>query len=185
MHAAPGGANVLSVWRVGGRKQLTLCGHALLLEATCLAHRLRAWLDPAVSEGAAIELAVPLDDHLRAELSAYQRQAAMLRGERLPALPREASRAGLLHLRALQALDGQQHGASHREIAEALFGADAVRARWSADGELRAQVRHLLTRAQGFLRGGYLALAGVSRKSGSTEMSNRGESLPPGFAPVS
>lgn len=185
-HVACSGGQTFSVWQLAGRKQLTLREQGgLILEAVHLAHRLRAWLDPAVHEGAAVELSIPLDDHLRTRLPAYQGQAAMLGGRRPPAQPREVSRAGLLHLRALQALDGQQHGASHRDIAEALFGADAVRTRWSADGELRAQVRHLLSRARAFLNGGYLGLAGASRKSASTETKARAHSLPPPFAPVS
>lgn len=180
-----GGLEIFSLWGIAGRKQLTLRGQALILEAAHLAQRLRVWLDPAICDRAAIALSVPLNDQLRAHFSDYQAQAALLRGQPLPARPREASRAGLLHLRALQALDGRHEGASHRELAEVLFGKDAVRTRWSADGELRAQVRHLLSRANGFVRGGYLALAGVSRKSASTEMNKGGESLPPGFASLS
>lgn len=179
------GVQIFSVWRIAGRKQLTLRDQALVLEATHLAHRLRAWLEPAVHDEALIALSVPLDDQLRAHIAGYQTQAAMLYGQRLPARSREASRANLLHLRALQALDARLDGASHREIAEVLFGAAAVRTRWSADGELRAQVRYLLSRANGLVHRGYLALAGVSRKSDSTEMSKGGESLPPGFAPIS
>jgi hypothetical protein len=173
-----------SVWRIAGRKQLTLRGQALVLEAGHLVHRLRACLDRALHDGQSIEVSIVLNEQLRARLALYEEQAALLRGARPPARPRGISRAGALHLRALQALDGREAGASHREIAEVLFGEDAVRERWSADGELRAQVRYLLTRAHGFLNGGYLALAGI-RKAASTEMSKRGESLPPGFASVS
>jgi hypothetical protein len=185
-HLARGGGQTFSVWRLAGRKQLTLRDQGgLTLESVHLADRLRAWLEPAVHDGAAVELSIPLDDHLRARLSAYQGQAAMLVGRRQPAQPREVSRAGLLHLRALQALDGQRQGASHREIAETLFGADAVRTRWSSDGELRAQVRHLLSRARAFMNGGYLDLADANRKSASTETNTGGDSLPPRFATVS
>jgi hypothetical protein len=184
VRASVAGEQVFSLWRVAGRKQLTLRGRDLLLEAAHLAHRLHAWIDPAIGDGSAIELSIPLDRHLRMRLSAYQAQAEILRGHRPAAQLRDVSRAGLLHLRALQALDGQQHGASHREIAEVLFGDEAVRSRWSADGELRAQVRHLLSRANAFVSGGYLALA-ASRKSASTETDARSETLPPGFAPVS
>ncbi len=70
----------------------------------------------------------------------------------------------MLHLRALQALDARQAGARHRDIAEALFGFDSVQSRWNADSELRAQVRHILARAEEFMRGGYLALAGVRQQ---------------------
>ena len=184
MNAASDGEQVFSLWRIAGRKQLTLRGRDLLLEASRLAHRLHAWIDPAIGDGSAIELSIPLDRQLRTQLPAYQAQAEMLHGHRPDAQLREVSRAGLLHLRALQALDGQQQGASHREIAEVLFGDETVRARWSADGELRAQVRHLLSRAKAFVGGGYLALT-ASRKSASTEANARGDSLPPGFASVS
>lgn len=84
------------------------------------------------------------------------------------------TRAALLHLRALQALDAAQAGASHRDIAQALFGLEAAVRRWNEDGELRAQVRHLLRRAEAYMGGGYLALAGV----------RHGAAKPPGDEPV-
>ena len=101
---------------------------------------------------------------MRAELAQFEAQANAIQGCALTQpLARRAARAPVLHLRALQALDAAQGGATHREIAEVVFDADAVRSRWSADSELRAQVRHLLSRAEGFVRGGYLRLAGVRR----------------------
>ncbi len=107
---------------------------------------------------------MPLDAHLRTRLSGYQVQANAIQ-EKWPSVAgRKVTRASLLHLHALQALDASQAGAHHRDIAGALFGADAVRMRWTADGELRAQVRHLLNRAEGLMRGGYLALAGVRQQ---------------------
>jgi hypothetical protein len=65
---------------------------------------------------------------------------------------------GLLHTRALQALDGVLAGASQREIAVALFGANVVAGKWYADGELRARVRYLIRRANAFMNGGYRRL---------------------------
>jgi hypothetical protein len=41
----------------------------------------------------------------------------------------------------LQALDATLAGASLREVAEGLFGADAVAADWHKDSALRARVR--------------------------------------------
>jgi hypothetical protein len=58
------------------------------------------------------------------------------------------TRTALTHLSAIQALDGALHGASHREIAIALFGLCAVQRDWSADGDLRARVRYLIRRGQ-------------------------------------
>lgn len=109
-------------------------------------------------------LTVPLNTHLRTRLTGYQVQANAIQGQWPPVVAKKFTRASLLHLHALQALDGLQAGARHRDIARALFGADAVRKRWTADSELRAQVRHLLTRAEGLMRGGYLALAGVRQQ---------------------
>jgi hypothetical protein len=162
VHAAADANGTFCAWRVAGRKQLTLRGRALVFESAHLANRVRAHLDPEVREGAGMALSVALTDSLRSRLPAFEAQAAMLRGRAHAVRSRECTRAGLLHLRALQALDGQQEGASHRDIAEAVFGEDAVRARWSADGELRAQVRHLLSRARGFVDGGYRGLVAVS-----------------------
>ena len=130
-------------------------------------HCLRASLSPELEDGAACKLLVPIEPSSRARLPEYQAQARVFRGEVPPTQPRAVGRAALLHLRALQALDGAQAGASHRDIAAAVFGADAVHTRWTADSELRAQVRHLLSRAKGLKRGGYLSLAGVRQQHGS------------------
>lgn len=154
-------AKKFSTWQIPGRKRLAHAGTELLLVALHGPHCLRVSLSPELQDGAACGLLVPLDPSSRTRLPEYQAQARVFHGEVPRPLPRPASRAALLHLRALQALDASQAGARHRDIAGALFGVDVVRARWTADGELRAQVRHLLTRAEGLMRGGYLALAGV------------------------
>lgn len=68
------------------------------------------------------------------------------------------SRMDVLHVRALQAFDGTVHGASHRDVANVLYGAEAVANCWSSDCEHRAQVRHLVKRAKHYVNGGYLEL---------------------------
>ncbi|MGR4870281.1 DUF2285 domain-containing protein [Variovorax sp. LARHSF232] len=150
------------LWRVPGRKRLAPDDAGLILLAAMPALRLRALLAEGLAHGAAYACAVPLGPGLRARLDDFHAQARAL-DARPPAegQTRAASRSALLHLRALQALDGAQAGASQRDIAQTLFGADAVALRWHADGELRAQVRHLLARAAGLMHGGYLALAGI------------------------
>ena len=151
-------------WRVPGRKRLVLGDAGLTLLAEVSAQRLRVSLADDLTSGAAYTCAVPLGPSLRGQLDAFNAQAQAIDG-RVPAAAsvRVASRAALLHLRALQALDGAQAGASHRDIAQALFGLEAVVHRWHDDGELRAQVRHLLRRAEAYMKGGYLILAGVAR----------------------
>lgn len=163
------------LWRVPGRKRLVLGDAGLKLLAEVSAQRLCVSLADDLTSVAAYTCAVPLGPSLRGQLDAFNAQAQALDG-RTPAVASvwKASRAALLHLRALQALDGAQAGASHRDIAQALFGLEAVVHRWHDDGELRAQVRHLLRRAEAYMRDGYLVLAGVV---GTT-------ALPPGDKPM-
>lgn len=150
-----------SLWRVSGRKSLAHTGSDLRFTVKYGEHGLRVVLDDSIAEGTAYLSGVPLEDGLRNRLTQYYADARMLDGEKPPARARATSRAALLHLRALQAIDAVRDGASHRDIAAVLVGADAVRDRWSADSELRAQVRYLVARAEGLMRGGYLALAGL------------------------
>ncbi|WP_134587463.1 DNA -binding domain-containing protein, partial [Pseudomonas aeruginosa] len=65
----------------------------------------------------------------------------------------------LLELHTLQALDATLAGASLREVAQGLFGVDAVVADWHADSALRARVRRLVRRGDALMRGGYRRLA--------------------------
>jgi hypothetical protein len=65
----------------------------------------------------------------------------------------------VLELHTLQALDATLAGASLREVAEGLFGADAVAADWHKDSALRARVRRLVRRGDALMRGGYRRLA--------------------------
>jgi len=76
---------------------------------------------------------------------------------------RRPTRLVLTHMRALQALDATLAGASHRDIGEAIFGSEAMMARWHADSELRAQVRHLIRRGRSLMNGGYRALLAAGR----------------------
>jgi hypothetical protein len=136
----------------------------LALTAELSAQRMRLSLSGALANGLAYTSVVPLTPQLRGQLDTFTGQAQMLAGQApRPEPARPVTRAALLHLRALQALDASQAGASHRDIAQALFGLEAVVLRWHEDGELRAQVRHLLRRAETFMAGGYLDLAGVLR----------------------
>lgn len=152
------------LWRMPGRKHLSLCGAGLMVSTHAVAGRLQLALADDLADGTAYACAVPFGPELRGRIAGFQVQAQALAGHAPPAAPVCAvSRSGLLHLRALQALDAAQAGASHREIAQILFGLETAVLRWHEDGELRAQIRHLLRRARGYLDGGYLALAGVRR----------------------
>src|SRR5256885_2136418 len=71
--------------------------------------------------------------------------------------------AALLELHTLQALDATLAGASLRDVAEGLFGADAA-AGWYSDGGLRSKVRRLVRRGDALMRGGYRRLAQLAPK---------------------
>lgn len=161
--SAPGQQS-FDLWRVPGRKRLALGDAGLTLLAEVSAQRLHVSLAADLVDGTPYAVTAPLGPGLRGQFESFTAQAQALEGN-VPAEPsaRAVTRAALLHLRALQALDGLQVGASHRDIAQALFGLEAVALRWQADGELRAQVRHLLRRAEAYMEGGYLVLAGVGR----------------------
>lgn len=161
-HARNSTARRFDLWRIPGRKRLSLDGPGLALIADLKAQRMRMSLSGVLADGAAYASAVSLAPHLRGQLDTFSAQAQALEGHTPQVNPaRAVSRAALLHLRALQAFDATQAGASHRDIAQALFGLEAVVLRWHEDGELRAQVRHLLRRAEAYVTRGYLALAGV------------------------
>ena len=150
-----------SLWRVIGRKSLSHSGSDLRFTVQYGDHGLHVTLDDSIAEGTAFFLAVPLEAGLRNRVTRYHAQARLLDGEAPPPRGRATLRAALLHLRALQAIDGVRDGASHRDIAAVLFGAATAQDRWSADSELRAQVRYLIARAEGFMQGGYRDLAGL------------------------
>lgn len=158
---APAGGPGFSLWRIPGRKHVALREDGLLLAAHAGAMPLRALLEASLADGSPYHCAVPLGTGLRGQLATFSAQASLVAGE--PGAPRARGigRSALLHLRALQAIDAVHAGGHHRDVAEVLFGPSAVRQRWSADSELRAGVRHLLARAEGFVHGGYLKLASV------------------------
>ncbi|GKS77402.1 DUF2285 domain-containing protein [Acidovorax sp. SUPP950] len=161
---APDAASGFDLWRVPGRKRLALGGGDLTLTAELPVQRLQFLLAGDVKDGVAYACAVPLTHRLRGQLDGFNAQARVLDGHEIAeARARPATRSALLHLRALQALDAMRAGASHRDVAQVLFGLREVVLRWREDGELRAQVRHLLRRAEAYVNGGYLALAGVRR----------------------
>ncbi|KPU94620.1 hypothetical protein APR50_37500 [Variovorax paradoxus] len=166
-HHAPAPAHSqhhFDLWRIPGRKHL-IASAGFILSVSIGSRHVRILLDAGLADGSAYVCTVPLTAHLRGQLAEFQALGGLLEGMPPHGVRSHAvSRAGLLHLRALQALDAMQAGASHRDLAVALFGLEAVRAGWHADGVLRAQVRHLVARAEGFMRQGYLCLAGLRQE---------------------
>lgn len=154
-----------SLWALPGRKSLIHEGERLLLTIEQESVPSRVSLDPELSEGARFDFVLPANARIRALWPSATRMMRDLQRPRRCS-PRRRSlrptRESLIHLRALQALDGEAAGATHREIASAVFGADEVFQRWSTDSELRAQLRHLLRRGHRLVEGGYKQLLGLN-----------------------
>lgn len=159
----PPEADLFEFWRIPGRKQLIHDGKRLVLVSHWPGYCLRIVLGPGLEEGMAYlyatrahitpcapysTLATELDDLAAATATT---PAAVVRSRPAP--------TAVLELHTLQALDATQAGASLREVAEGLFGADAVVAEWHKDGALRARVRRLVRRGEALMRGGYRSLA--------------------------
>jgi len=67
------------------------------------------------------------------------------------------------HLLMLRALHANRSGASAREIAAVLFGAELHGAAWKAH-DVRSRTRRLLKEAEALVRGGYRRLLAPNRR---------------------
>lgn len=113
------------------------------------------------TEAAAILL--PLDASFRIRAEAAMRFHRLVAGRptgppprALALTPRHRQRL----VRMVRALDGRASGASYREIASVLFGAQRQRAaEWKASS-IRAQTIRLVSDGGALMRGGYLKLLG-------------------------
>ena len=142
----PQDATTFAFWRIPGHKQLLHDGKGLMLIARSPGHWQRFVLAPGLEDGMAVAHAY----RGRGVTHAPDTPAPMARPRPPP--------AALLELHTLQALDATLAGASSRDVAEGLFGADAV-VDWYSDGGLRSKVRRLMRRGDALMRGGYRRLA--------------------------
>ena len=159
----PPEAAVFEFWRVPGRKQLIHDGKRLVLVSHWPGCCLRLALASGLEDGmaylyATCACATPCARYrtLAAELDALA--VATVAAPAAAARSRPTT-AAVLELHTLQALDATLAGASLREVAEGLFGTDAVAADWHKDSALRARVRRLVRRGDALMRGGYRRLA--------------------------
>lgn len=143
-------SNAFTLWGMQGQRRLVHDGHRLLLTHTIGYQQVRLVIDANIYDGQAVAYVISAGAQRSAQWHAvdhYERLLS-LSSSRQPLTVQRPSRAALLHMRSLQAIDGTIAGASHRAIATVLFGSEAVDARWDSDSELRSQVRYLLRRAQ-------------------------------------
>ena len=131
----PGDAQVFHLWDWPGRKQLTHDGHRLVLSIDLIGHTLHLALSPALQDGVAYAYALRAGHQLCARWRSAEAELSMLDATHAPCGAvscNRPNRTALLHMHALQALDGRH-----------------------ADGDLRARVRRLVRRGQALANGGY------------------------------
>ena len=150
----PANAVPFAFWRIPGHKELIHDGKRLALIAHSPGRCRRFEFAPSLHDGMAFAYAVRAGAAPPAGFAFDMAQAA-------PAgmASRRPTPGALLELHTLQALDATLAGASLREVAEGLFGADAVAGDWHKDSALRARVRRLVRRGDALMRGGYRRLA--------------------------
>lgn len=160
-------SDLFSVWALPGRRRLSYAHTHLELHATRALDSARLRMDHSVVDGNPYAYVVRADGLLRERLHAvcqYAERFGCSRTTKRTSRPVRFDRHALTHTRTLQAVDGAHAGASHRDIAVALFGATDVSQRWTPDSELRAQVRYLIRRGRALVNGGYRSLLAHSRR---------------------
>jgi hypothetical protein len=107
-----------------------------------------------------IAIAIPMDEFARRRVAAADRFIVNLKQKSASSREslRETNRADRFHSSVLQALDGAATGATHRQIAVAIYGQRRVSASWTPDGDLRARIRYFLKRGSALVDGGYRKL---------------------------
>lgn len=151
----------LSIWKLPGRKVVIHDGTRLQIACYGTALQMGATLASNLADGDAFAFLLPAEADLPGRWSSVLQFLTLLDSalmQRRAASYPYPSRQSLVHMRTLQALDGASAGASHRDIATTLFGQRDACSRWHADGDLRAQVRHLLRRGRALVEGGYRRL---------------------------
>ena len=147
-------------WCLKGRTTFLQLDDELQLCADVSGGRARLAVASDLSDGDPLGYVMPATGRLRESLrevaAIHDSLAGIGAAAASPARP--TVQAAIGHLRSLQALDGLAAGASQRDIANTLWGRATVRARWTSDGELRAQTRYCIARGRRFVAGGYLRL---------------------------
>jgi len=154
------------LWTLPGHKRLSHEGPRLQLAVDLPGRHLRLALAPGLGDGMACAFGTRAATSFTAEAARARHRAlalglASLEGRSPQAFAQTRERpspTALQELHSLQALDAHLAGASLREVATGLFGADAVAMGWHTDSGLRARTRRLVRRGEALMRGGYRRL---------------------------
>ncbi|WP_225767673.1 DUF2285 domain-containing protein [Inquilinus sp. Marseille-Q2685] len=136
-------------------------GLHLLLRDGRSTHRL--WLPGPPARGTAVDSALSLDVTAPLRAEATLRFWRLLREGRPQAPPILPTQRRDRLVASLRALDGRSEGASYREIAEVLFGADRIREESWKTSSIRDRTIRLVRSGLALMRGGYRRLLGPRR----------------------
>ncbi len=120
----------------------------------------RVHVADGLAEDDRIAIAIPVDEFARLRLAAADRFIVDLKTKSAETWKRlsVSNRADRFHCSVLQAIDGTAAGATHRQIAVAIYGQRRVSTSWTPDGDLRARIRYFLKRGSALVNGGYRKL---------------------------
>lgn len=150
------------LWDFPGLKRLRDEKSHALMTVRHGSTQLRVAISAALGDGMGYVLALHADDDQLRRWRERSSDVEMMQARHLSATHAggRPSRTTALHARALQVFDAVHSGATHRDIADALFGAETVTAQWEPDSSLRAHVRHVIWRGTMLVNGGYRSLLG-------------------------
>lgn len=117
-----------------------------------------------VATGTPLAALVPLDANGADRIEALDRLLRGLQGRTVPDDRRLTPQQKRRHRQMLQATDGHINGASYREIAGVMFGADRVTSEPWKTSTLRASVIGLVKDGKAMIAGGYRQLLRHRRK---------------------
>ncbi|WP_244743495.1 DUF2285 domain-containing protein [Mesorhizobium sp. L-8-10] len=117
-----------------------------------------------VPPGTPLAALVPLDADGHDRIEAIDRLLRALQGRAVPNDRRLTPQQKRRHRHMLQATDGRMNGASYREIAGVMFGADRVASEPWKTSSLRASVIGLVNGGRAMIAGGYRQLLRHRRK---------------------
>jgi hypothetical protein len=159
------------LWAIRGRKSLRHDGEALRLTAGQVGESHCIQLGTDVENDQPFAIAIAATNDFQAQCQAAKRWMRWYEsgGDDSRTELKRPSATALIHMQALQALDGVAVRASHRQIASAIFGASAGASCWRDEQHWRARVRYLIKRGAAQCEGGYRALVGSADAGSSPE----------------
>ena len=150
-----GPASCLDPWWGASRQAVLDTGDGFLVALADGPRERRFWIEGKrlPKRDTPLRALVTLDDDLEAQIAALRRFHEAITNPAAP--PDLTPYQTRMLMRILQALDAHLDGASTRQTAEALFGAERVKADWYRNTPLRDQVRYLVRRGRQLMDGGY------------------------------